>query len=528
MSRHHLSVSFNQACFSLSPMNDCACGKNSSSLEPEAWSPQKSASPQALSFQDFSATPVTHIHAKKRPDLFAALLYDREGAYRDGTTPISILRPSPVEHVNLGREHRIGFDSAIPKTSCNRPLTPSSTEEQEYVSTIGHQRSLGSYIEGSEHSSEHSMSSVSRPKRKQQAPEEVGSRGRPSKKDSCKSKGKSEENRIKKRPIHRRDDIKGRASKTTKPDPKANIGRKIGNSSSAVYTKALPHEVIEISDSDTEVVTLKEESDEQHQLISCPARAKVPVLDKISSTDKQHNTGTIYRNSDCIHNPLISTATNKVVGQETQGIGAKLQEDIGEKDGDALLPEHISKKRHEQEMMPMHNQLHPSHTDLAQDAKLTIEYQALQLRYEDESNTHKQEHARMLQDSLRSKAEIENMQERMKTMEKEISQLLAENRSLKAAVESPQNPPVTPPNPLITPSPEEDRREGNVRRMYVKTKRQFDILRSVANDLATSTRGLDVGNFGDFGKYLRRLRSILETEGDTDDDTALARRALDE
>jgi hypothetical protein len=536
MSRRQLSASYNQASFSLSPVDDCACGKNSSSIELEAWSPQQSESPQTLSFQDFIATPITHLRTKQRPDLFAALLYDREEAYRDGTTPITSLSPNPVEHVNLGREHRTGLDRTISTTSSNRPLAPSSIEEQRYASTIGHQRSLGPYIERRERSSEHSMSPTSRPKRKQEAPEEVDSRGKQSKRDSCKSKGRSDENRIRKRPAPRREDIKGRASKTTKTDPKANIGKKIGNSSSAVYTKALPQEVIEISDSDTEVVTLKEESNEQHQLISCPAHAKAPVLAKLSSADKQDKTGMIYRNSDSISDPSISTTPNEDIGKETQdirqqlrsaqGIVPKLQESIGKKDRDALLPEHISKKRLEQEITSIHNQLHPPQADLAQEAKLVIEHQALQLRYEEESNTHKQEHARMLQDSLRSKAEIESTQERMKTLEKEISQLLAENKSLKAAVASSQGPLVTPLKLSTTPSPEEELREGNVRKMYIKTKRQFDVLHSVANDLATSTRTLDVSNFGDFGKYLRRLRSFLEMEGNANDDSVLAMRAL--
>jgi hypothetical protein len=54
-----------------------------------------------------------------------------------------------------------------------------------------------------------------------------------------------------------------------------------------------------------------------------------------------------------------------------------------------------------------------------------------------------------------------------------------------------------------------------VRKMYIKVKRQYDILHSVANDLAICTRSMDLSSFGEFGTYMNKLRNSLDMDGRT-------------
>jgi hypothetical protein len=61
---------------------------------------------------------------------------------------------------------------------------------------------------------------------------------------------------------------------------------------------------------------------------------------------------------------------------------------------------------------------------------------------------------------------------------------------------------------------DEERKEDNVRKSYVRVKRQYDILRAAAKDLSECTRSLDLSSFSEFGRYMERLRAPLEAETD--------------
>lgn len=58
-------------------------------------------------------------------------------------------------------------------------------------------------------------------------------------------------------------------------------------------------------------------------------------------------------------------------------------------------------------------------------------------------------------------------------------------------------------------------KEDNIRKVYIKTKRQYDTLHAVAMNLALCTQSMDLSNFGDFGVLLGKMKSLLGEE-DTD------------
>jgi hypothetical protein len=63
-----------------------------------------------------------------------------------------------------------------------------------------------------------------------------------------------------------------------------------------------------------------------------------------------------------------------------------------------------------------------------------------------------------------------------------------------------------------TSSSQEIIKENNIRKTYTKVKRRFDSLHSIAVDLITCTRSMDTSSFGEFGRYLRQLKKVLEED----------------
>lgn len=50
----------------------------------------------------------------------------------------------------------------------------------------------------------------------------------------------------------------------------------------------------------------------------------------------------------------------------------------------------------------------------------------------------------------------------------------------------------------------------NVRKVYLKVKKKYDLLYSIAKKLCATTRGMNLGSFGEFGANTRQLRTALE------------------
>jgi hypothetical protein len=144
--------------------------------------------------------------------------------------------------------------------------------------------------------------------------------------------------------------------------------------------------------------------------------------------------------------------------------------------------------------------------------RLESELRALQTQRDQEIQEHKEEqrkHAEVLDDILKPKAE-KNATEEIEQIKKDNRRLSAENISLKAKVASSQNRAVLSPVPSNNSSTDDERKEDNIRKIYIKTKRQYDVLLAATKNLLACTRSMDLSCFGEFGSYTAKLRKSLE------------------
>ncbi|CAN9088125.1 unnamed protein product [Alternaria sp. RS040] len=74
------------------------------------------------------------------------------------------------------------------------------------------------------------------------------------------------------------------------------------------------------------------------------------------------------------------------------------------------------------------------------------------------------------------------------------------------------SPAPSSPTPFAPAVPTQERKEENVRKVYLRVKNQFDNLQLAASNLIKCTRGMEMSSFGQFGKYLRQLKTVLEED----------------
>jgi hypothetical protein len=65
-------------------------------------------------------------------------------------------------------------------------------------------------------------------------------------------------------------------------------------------------------------------------------------------------------------------------------------------------------------------------------------------------------------------------------------------------------------SPTPAASSAEETKVENVRKTYIRVKMRYDILYSIAKDLHISTNGMNLTSFGEFGGYLKQLRTAME------------------
>jgi DNA repair exonuclease SbcCD ATPase subunit len=383
---------------------------------------------------------------------------------------------------------------------------------------------------------------------KKEAPKVSRPRGRPPKKSTTKSKEKVEENKGKKRPGA--EDQQGRASKILRTESKANIGKKVGNSGNQMLAKGAAPEIIEISDSDTggnpqtnHPVDQDQSSSMFRLLRSWQEPWKAPEVSVPLETDEEATAwhpplaDSPVSSSDLTLGPSLTDNANMV--EELHKLRRELQterdtvhhlrQDIEKRDTNALLEKQKAGTKAKQEVANLTKELEAerqrsreqfqSYKDvLAKQTKLETDYTALEVQLEQEKSARKQEqeiHSEVLQNIIKSNTKEEHMREQVESLQSDKARLVAENEMLKAMAAAPCKIPTLSPVPSSSSSTDEEKREENVRKMYIKVKRQYDILHSVANDLATCTRSMDLSSFGEFGSYMRKLRNSLDMDGTT-------------
>lgn len=111
-------------------------------------------------------------------------------------------------------------------------------------------------------------------------------------------------------------------------------------------------------------------------------------------------------------------------------------------------------------------------------------------------------------DTAAAAAAAEAALEQVSTLQATNAALTKELESLKEAKRSTLSP--APSSSCGSCSTEDQLRENNVRKIYLKVKRRYDHLQSVAVNLNTCTRGMDLTSFGEFGAYLKQLKVALD------------------
>jgi hypothetical protein len=379
--------------------------------------------------------------------------------------------------------------------------------------------------------------------------------GRPPKKTTAKSKGKIEENRNKKRSAAEDKESKERAPKIPRllVRFKANTSKQVDTGSS-VLAKASTPEIIEIlSDPEDELDrTNKEEKkgpERSPSMLSylmgrrqpqrAPTRYTRPITRSQTPKFGFPKAETLDSILDLTPSPPIAVdevedvvAESAKVRLELQAANEKtrrLQQELEKQQADSMLEKQKAETKHRQEVTNLTRDLETERqksmdvveqhqNDSLAHEKLKTEHQALQARYDQEKRERKQEqvnHADILEDILKPKSEEKDAQQELETLRKTHTRLSVEIAALKTAtaVGSSQSRSLLSPAPSSTSSSaSDDKKDDNVRKMYIKTKRQHDILQAVANDLMSCTRSMDLSSFGEFGRYMKKLKGALEAD----------------
>ncbi|KAF2827678.1 hypothetical protein CC86DRAFT_349360 [Ophiobolus disseminans] len=409
-------------------------------------------------------------------------------------------------------------------------------------------------------------------------------RGRPPKKSGAKGKGKAVEPGSRKRPATKTEsDVDEPPVKLSRTDSKANIGRKIetsdgssnvaSTSASNTFTlnKIPPHEIIVLSDdeTDTEGPISKKTNQSPPRMLRAlktqPQTTRVPVPGTFSKSSGSDLSWSFSKavTPDSTSGQTIGPSSQKMTEdneklqknqRELQATVEKLKQEIVQMQADSQLGIYKADQKNRQELAKMtrdfeaerqearaaaaerdqlRNQLREYIQEAvsakdAQQAKHENELQAVQNLLDQQIEARKQDekrHEELLEDILKSQAARSDP--RIEALEDEKTRLAKEIETLKTPAKLYGTHSTLSPAPFQS-STDEDKREDNVRKMYIKTKRQYDILHSVANNLVTCTRSMDLSSFGEFGMYVKKLRASLDVDDSARDRHALVLRRVDD
>lgn len=116
--------------------------------------------------------------------------------------------------------------------------------------------------------------------------------------------------------------------------------------------------------------------------------------------------------------------------------------------------------------------------------------------------------------------EIQQLTKQIEDLQREVSDLRNENAALRTSANSiPQiinrasSPSPSLSSSQSTSASDAELRLVNIRKTYITVKKRYDNLHSVASNISTATRSWDYGSFGEFGQYLRQLKTALDENG---------------
>jgi hypothetical protein len=388
-------------------------------------------------------------------------------------------------------------------------------------------------------------------------------RGRPPRKSSTKSKGQPEEATSRKRPASKvhEEELPAKAPKFTF---NANTGRRMGTGRTVVRRAPTPDNVIIIPDDDDENVPKPKPKPRKEPArpqasnnIMTPKTVPAPqvpsqVVDqsltpfmKVDSPDPSFSADDLlprFSSDDSISKKeelaqdLQDARQELVAAKETiqylqqelekarddQNRATKAEQDLGK-----LTGEVEAKERAARIVLQERDQLREQLREQNQEALSARErhlkgLQQVRAQYEKEVQGRKDDennHSEILDNILKSHLAASDI--KVKSLETQNARLLHEVVTLKAAATSFRSLPTLSPAPSSICS-DEDKRKENVRKMFVTTKRKYDILQSAASNLVTCMRSMDLSCFGEFGGCVKKLRDAL----DPGDGSQSSRQAL--
>lgn len=394
-------------------------------------------------------------------------------------------------------------------------------------------------------------------------------RGKPPQKSSTKSMGKPVGATSRKRPASKvhGEEAPAKASKITF---NANTGRRVDISGSVARRAPTPDNVIIIPDDDDDDVTKSNPKPRKEPAIpqapdkiltpktvpapqvpsrivdqsptpfvkvdsTNPSFSAVDLLPSYSSDDSISKKEELAQDSRDARQELVAAKeTSRYLQQELekardhQNRATKAKQDLGK-----LTGEVEAKERAARIVVQERDQLRDQLRDQNQEALSAQEHhlkelQEVRTQYEKEVRNRKDEeqsHAEIVDNILKNSAASAT---KVETLETENGRLLHEVETLKAAATTFRSPPMLSSAPSSI-SSDEGKREENVRKMFVTTKRKYDILQSAASNLVTCTRSMDLSCFGEFGGYVKKLRGALDLgDGSQSSRQALVLRKADD
>ncbi|KAF1843802.1 uncharacterized protein K460DRAFT_397022 [Cucurbitaria berberidis CBS 394.84] len=427
------------------------------------------------------------------PSLFSSLLFNRERVYRDSSS--SVL-PATSERQS--------------KAQVVEALGDSRKDARQRFSLVHAQ------WEREGRSGQNSMLGIlARLKSNQMAPVSKG-RGKPAKKIATKTKAKAkvEEDKSRKRPAPRVS--VQRISKSQKTESKAreeaNTKKKVDGLGGDASTRPSVGEPMEIVDSDDDIPP-KTSSRSQHDehALPGPLASKTLAFTAESNDWSFQKLDSLSSKSDWQPGPSREETGHTIqrlrqeleaANSKTESVERLLQQRIDEMKSSQVYSDDLAAKR----------------------------FACLQGELKEEREAHRiviKERDQLLSDVDISRTQYTDMAAKYADLEcrydrvskdqdailEENCRLVKENQTLTAvAGTSTTHRSTLSPAPSSSACSNEEKKTENIRRTYVKVKRRFDHLHKAANDLATCTWSIDVSNFGEFGQYLKQLRTALDED----------------
>ena len=457
-------------------------------------------------------------------DLFNNLLFNREKVYQ------SFKRLSPIR-TGAAREEQSPSSQSIRDEDRVLPSTEPKDGDTEDCSML-------SYLKCTE-------TAVSKP------------RGKPPKKAPAKAKPKESlglaTTRKRSAPVASKTE---RASKTRKTVPKANSGKRVNGRGASVTDRFV------ISDDDDDDLGPPRQKSRTHSIT--PPRQMLKI--DAPSSEEDLNLTFCYSNNidydlqnEIVRNKVAHSEELAKLWQQLNASEAKVKQikedaereikeqqrrqSVGRDKYMADFEEELeTEKRRSSDLSwecdHLRKEMEAARSCLKGEADLMQERDKYERLHKEEQDTNAnlmrglaEKDEEFTRKAAEMAKEIQRLAEQIEALQLEVTDLKTESASLSASAfiqtsitdprgASPSSSQSSTSALQLSTATDAEQRLANIRRTYITVKKRYDNLHSVATNISTTTRTWDYGSFGEFGQYLRQLRTALDENEPEDQTTA--------